>query len=306
LNKNEKVFIMTHNYKMSCQPTVTFAPGPESAQGIGHVDSKKFSTVVQKLRQFCYDQGWIEVSTQTRPSILAACEQPRTLTTHEISGVKYALPQTGQMWLEYELLRDPDSSGFFCLTASYRDEPNPIPGRHHKVFPLFEMETKGTMDDMIKKWTELLHHLGYQGEFPVVDYEEACKKYGVDEIDDEEEGFLNRDYGPVVFLARFPRRSNPFWNMKYSGNDLYAKVDVILSGQETLGSAERSCNNEEMLQMFNDLEDGEYKQHLYNRFSQERVDREVAEYLEYDMFPRFGGGLGVTRLIRSMELEGLL
>jgi len=293
---------------MSCQK-VTFAPGPESAKGIGHVNSEKFSQVVRKLREFCYSQNWVEVSTQTRPSILAACEQPRTLTTHQISGVTYALPQTGQMWLEYELLRNPTSPGFFCLTASYRDEPNPIEGRHQKVFPLFEMETKGTMEDMVKTWTALLVHLGYtkpENGFPLVYYEDICKKYGVDEIDDAEEGLLYKEYGPVVFLARFPRRSNPFWNMLELPEGDFAKIDVILSGQEALGTAERSCNKEEMLKMFNDLEGGQYKQHLYNKFCKERVDKEVAEYLEYDMFPRFGGGFGITRLIRSMEMEGML
>ena len=37
------------------------------------------------------------------------------------------LPQTGQMWLEHELLSTPNSKGFFCVSTSYRQEPNAIP-----------------------------------------------------------------------------------------------------------------------------------------------------------------------------------
>lgn len=291
---------------MDSTSTVTFAPGPESENRIGYVDSEKFSKVVKQLRQFCYDHGLVEVCTQTRPSILAACEQPKTLTTHSISGTEYALPQTGQMWLEYELLRHPEWKGCFTLTSSYRDEPNPIPGRHQKIFPLFELELKGDEEQMIETWTKLFEHLGFQGPFPCVEYDDVCREFESDEVDDREEGLLYKKYGPIVFVTHFPRRSNPFWNMKQLEDGRFAKIDVIFCGQETLGSAVRSCSADEMRAMFNDLEDGEYKQHLYKQFSQERVDREVDEYLEYDMFPRFGGGCGMTRLMRGLEMSGKL
>ena len=54
------------------------------------------------------------------------------------------------MWLEYELLKNPDAPGFFCLSTSFRNEPNPVPGRHDKIFPMFEFEMKGSMDDMVQ------------------------------------------------------------------------------------------------------------------------------------------------------------
>ena len=33
---------------------------------------------------------------------------------------------------------------------------------------------------------------------------------------------------------------------------------------------------------------------------------EMKEYFEFDFFKRSGGGIGMTRLIRSMKLEGLI
>ena len=52
--------------------------------------------------------------------------------------------------------------------------------------------------------------------------------------------------------------------------------------------------------------DGGYKDKLYELFGKERTDTEMEDYLNFDFFARCGGGIGMTRLIRSMRLEGLL
>ena len=92
------------------------------------IDSRKFSFVANKLRDFFLkEKGFIEVHTQNRLSILAACEDVTTISTFNFADVKYPLPQTGQMWLERELLDHPEANGYFCLSTSFRNEPNPIP-----------------------------------------------------------------------------------------------------------------------------------------------------------------------------------
>jgi len=35
------------------------------------------------------------------------------------------------------------------MSTSYRLEPNPLPGRHERIFPLFEFEMKGNKKDLI-------------------------------------------------------------------------------------------------------------------------------------------------------------
>ena len=52
--------------------------------------------------------------------------------------------------------------------------------------------------------------------------------------------------------------------------------------------------------------DGQYKDILYREFSKERVDKELNDFLDRDFFPRYGGGIGVTRMIRAMDNSGLL
>jgi len=83
------------------------------------------------------------------------------------------LPQTIQMWLEYELLKNPEPNGYFCLSISFRNEQNPDTGRHDKIFSMFEFEMKGGMDAMIQMEKELLEHMGFgkQNSFHEDDYD---------------------------------------------------------------------------------------------------------------------------------------
>src|SRR5437899_672069 len=143
-------------------------------------DPKTFSEVVNKLRAFCLGKGLREVSTQDRLSILAACEDPDTVATYDYAGQKWPLPQTGQMWLEYELLTRPEVPGVFCVSTSYRNEPNPVPGRHKLIFPMFEFELKGGIDVLQKFETELLEYLGFGAEedFAYRTYDELKDFYG--------------------------------------------------------------------------------------------------------------------------------
>ena len=240
--------------------------------------------------------------TQSRLSILAACENPHSITTFTYNDEVWPLPQTGQMWLEYELLKNPQWEGVFCISTSYRQEKNPIPGRHELIFPMFEFESKGGMKDMLKLESELLVWLGF--DYPVeVNYNDVCEEYGgVEILEDEHETRMWKEKGSVISLQNFPLRTNPFWNMKHKENNIFNKVDVILYGQETIGSAERSCNIEEMKHNFYTIEDGGYSAKLFELFGKERVEKELEEFLSFDFFPRFGGGIGMTRLARAYEL----
>ena len=266
-----------------------------------------FNYATREMRKFFQEKkGFIEVPTQSRKSILAACEDPATISQYIFNGVNYPLPQTGQMWLEKELLENPDVKGVFCVSTSYRNEPNPVEGRHEKIFPMFEFESHGDMQDMMQLETELLSYLGFVEVHKTNTYDDACKHYDVDLLDYDEEEALCRQYTPCVFLKDFPLRTHPFWNMKHRGDGIYSKVDVIMHGMETIGSAERATDIQEMREQFHNISDGEYAQLLYNHFGMKRVEDELEEYLSHDMFERFGGGIGVTRMVSAMKSEGII
>ena len=265
-------------------------------------NTETYNELVQKMRTFFQNKGFKEVPTQSRLSILAACENPHSITTFNYQGEVWPLPQTGQMWLEYELLKNPEWNGVYCISTSYRQEKDPIPGRHEMIFPMFEFESKGGMKELLKLESDLLSWLGFEKETEV-DYNRMCEIYGgVSILENEHETRMWNEIGPVVSLQHFPRRTNPFWNMMHKDGEIFNKVDVILYGQETIGSAERSCDVDKMREMFYTIEDGGYCNKLFELFGKERVEAELEQFLSFDFFPRFGGGIGMTRMARAYEL----
>lgn len=257
--------------------------------------------VLSRLRGFCLNKGLREVTVQHKKSILAACEDPGTISTYTSQGLLWALPQTGQMHLEHIMLDNPHDNGYFTITTSYRDEPNPEPGRHESVFIMFEFEIGGGIEELIKFEKDMLNDLGYT-KINTLKYQSAQKVYNCIDIGSAEEKMIEKDFGTCVMLKDFPLTSNPYWNM--SGNDEYSnKIDVIMHGMETIGSAERSCDPDYMMERFLTQSDGEYSKLLYDKFGEERVNQELEVYLNKKFFPRSGGGIGVSRLMRSLQLK---
>jgi len=269
------------------------------------IDPEKFTKATGLLRSFFLDRGFLEVHTQNRLSILAACEDPTTVSTYNYAGNVWPLPQTGQMWLEHELLTKPETPGFFCISTSYRQEPNPIKGRHDLIFPMFEFEMPGTIKDLEQMEKELCEYLGFGPRDSIVgkDYENWCKEYNVEELTHNEEEMMWRDYSnKVCMIKNFPNHTSPFWNMKQNGDGTAAKIDVIIAGQETIGSAERSSDTNEMREQFHTISNGMYADLLFGQFGRDRVENELEEFLNFDMIPRVGGGIGMTRLIRAFNM----
>ena len=178
------------------------------------IDPKKYTKTLDLLRSFFLSKNFLEVHTQNRLSILAACEDPETVATYEYNGEVWPLPQTGQMWLEYELLKNPEAPGFFCVSTSYRQEPNPVEGRHEVIFPMFEFELPGDVHDLKAMELELCEYLGLPiPEDKIKTYEEWQKEFNVKELDHEHENIIKRG-----MITDFPEFTSPFWNMERDGN----------------------------------------------------------------------------------------
>ena len=272
-----------------------------------HVSTHDYHCVSQLLRAFFLKKGFLEAYSQNRLSILAACEDPFNITSFEYVNGVWPLPQTNQMWLEYELLNNPSLDKLFCFTTSYRQEQQPVPGRHNLIFPMFEFEARGTLKDLMELIQELCVYLGFDGSIKAISYHEACEALGVEVIDDAAEEALAKAHGDVVLLHHFPIHTSPFWNMKYEmKHKVASKVDTLLCGMETIGAAERSTDPDEMREVFYTISQGQYAKTLFDKFGKERVEKELEAFLSFPFFERFGGGIGLTRLIRALKQQNLL
>ena len=150
---------------------------------------------------------------------------------------------------------------------------------------------------------ELCDHLGFD---PLTQktYAEWQKYYEIDgELEAKHENDMFEKFNSCA-ITDFPEFTSPFWNMSRNDDGLTAKkMDVILGGMETIGSAERSCDVDMMRDTFHSITDGEYSALLYKLFGKERVEAELEKFLEFDFFQRVGGGIGMTRMISAMDMK---
>ena len=125
------------------------------------------------------DKGFKEVHTQNRLSILAACEDPFNVATYNYAGQIWPLPQTGQMWLEHELLSQPDERAFFVSQLHIDKNLTQFPVGMKLYFQCLSLDMPGDIDDLKKMEYELVEYLGFD-EPEEKTYEAWQKHYGVD------------------------------------------------------------------------------------------------------------------------------
>jgi len=128
---------------------------------------------------------------------------------------------------------------------------------------------------------------------------DVAADFGVKELSVKEENAIETKYSPVFFLKNFPEYTSPFFNMKRNG-ETANKLDVIVYGVETFGTAERETNVEIMRNRFYSISNGEYSKLLFSNFGKERVEDELEAFLSLPQIERFGGGIGMTRLVKAL------
>ena len=110
-------------------------------------------------------------------------------------------------------------------------------------------------------------------------YKTIAREFNTTELEHEHEEKLYTDKSPVAFIKNFPEFTSPFWNMRRNPHDDTSyKVDVILSGMETFGSAERECDVDIMRNRFETIMNGDYRRKLIELFGEDRVESELKEY----------------------------
>jgi len=281
--------------------------GTVSATDDVAVSARELQIVLKIVQQFFNERGFEFVYVGDRLLIRAACEDVRSIAMFEYrkDGDDVTLPwpqkQTSQMDLEDLVLAE----GFIrvhTLTTSYRKELRPIRGRHEGIFPLYEFEALGGYGELLALLEEFVQYLGFDA--PVFHYyDDVCDSEG--EVGWEQEKLLNPTPKSSAIITHFPVKHS-FWNMRRTPDGKYAyKADVILGGMETIGSGDREDDLEVMRTAFETLMDGEYASTLRELFGA-RIDREITAFLSHQFVKRYGGGIGLNRLVRAMRGAGLL
>ena len=151
---------------------------------------------------------------------------------------------------------------------------------------------------------DLCDYLGFDDitEKTYAEWQKVCNLEKDEELTAHHENAIQDFFGSSM-ITDFPEMTSPFWNMARNDDGTSKKIDVILGGMETIGSAERSTDVKQMRDTFHTITDGAYSKLLFELFTQERVEKELEEFLSYDFFPRVGGGIGLTRMISALDLS---
>lgn len=261
--------------------------------------SKVFHCVTKKIKDFFEEKGWSEIYNQNRHSILT-CIDLDGIITYTYKGMTLPLPQSSEIWLDYELLQEPEIPGFFSISSSYN--------KHDGFLPKLEFVSKGSIEDLIKLESELLKHMGFDKEhdFTRDTYMNITNKYNIEKIENEDMIKLDEDYGPIFFLTDFPEHTSPFWNIERKNKKDSNKVDVIIHGEKTISSSEKSCDSIEMRRCFYTINDGGYANTLFDKFGQENVKKELELFFNSNFFQRYGGSIDITRLIKGLTKSQLI
>jgi len=156
---------------------------------------------------------------------------------------------------------------------------------------------KGGVKELEEMEKELCKHLGIDlPDYQIKKYESWAEAYGHKELDHDDEENIG-----TGMITDFPEWTSPFWNMARNEDGTSKKIDVILGGMETIGSAERSTDKDQMRDTFYTISDGQYAQLIIDLFGKERVEKELEEFLSFDFFPRSGGGIGIQRLMKALS-----
>ena len=288
---------------------------------MGRVDPKRFTLLTRRLRSFFEKKGFLEVHTQDRLSLLTTCDEPSTISLHSCQGQAWPLPQTGQIWLERELLGRPGGApGYFSISTSYRNAYDPVPGCDDQVFPVFEFEFRGGFEALVALEKELLAFLGFGAKerHAEVDYVRAALDSGQTRLDHVREALLGEEHGTVVLLKDFPVSATTLWNVALGPRSCFRgalrpkavpvakKADVLLWGIKVIEGAQRADCPRKARKQFYALGARGHSRALFSHFTRARVQRELEEFLSLSFFERSGGTVRLARLADAMIKSGLL
>ena len=157
---------------------------------------------------------------------------------------------------------------------------------------MFEFEMHGGVEELEKMEIELCEHLGIPLDPENINtYDDWTNQFNTKELDHDHEEKISRG-----MITDFPEWTSPFWNMARNEDGTSKKIDVILNGMETIGSAERSTDKDQMRDTFYTISDGQYAQLIIDLFGRSRVEAELEKFLSFDFFPRSGGGLSLIHI----------
>ena len=282
------------------------------------VNPNDFKKCIYKMRNFFKSKGFIDLTpTHCTKNIISCYQDHKHKTIWPLSKC------------EHTLLLNPDKEGYFGIT-NYNSKTC--------SYMMFEFEGKGNINNLINIEKELMEYIGFEKniidnrnfttnisnvydlhtknqmlskaltveykDYHNGDYNKIIKALNVKNIGKKEEKLIQKKYGDIFLLKNIPRYESQFWNTNFE-NNIAKHVDVIVHGQKTIYSCERSCDIEQMYETFNTILNGQYADTLHNMYGDD-IENELHNYFSNIFFNRYGGNIDIIGMTRGMTISNLL
>jgi hypothetical protein len=266
-----------------------------------NIKNTTFHYVINFVRTFLLKRGFIECYFENKLGILTKCNDPLTVGWYFQNNVKHLLTQTNRLSLEFELIQNSSSNGFFTLSNCYLTSENQ--GFH--FIPKIEFILKGGMYDLEKMERDLLFGLGFK-KISGGNYSVIIDKYKMDTITNENYKMINDNEGRLFFLKNFPTTVSKQWLANINNATSTAnEILVIINGKPIIDSFENSCDKQTMKTTFYKLLNGEYATQFNSTFGNS-IMSELDGFLNNDFIIRSSGEINIYNLCDCLHAHKLI
>lgn len=260
-----------------------------------------FHYVINFVRTFLLKRGFIECYFENKLGILTKCNDPLTVGWYFQNNVKHFLTQTNRLSLEFELINNSLSTGFFTLSNCYLNSEN----QGFNFIPKLEFILKGGMYDLEKMERDLLFGLGFK-KISGGNYSTIIDKYNMDTITDENYKIINDNEGRLFFLKNYPISVSKQWLANINNaTGTTNEILVIINGKPIIDSFENSCDKQTMKTTFNKLLNGEYASQFNSTFGNSIIT-ELDGFLNNDFIIRSSGEINIYNLCECLQAHKLI
>ena len=255
------------------------------------------------IRFFFLDGNYIESYEQNKLCNLNSCINIYDACLYDMFKFCYALPQSNELWVDYQILMYSSQKGFFTYSTIYKNDFN---GLNNYIEQVIEFSLKGGMYDLEKLIRNLLDLFGFKNTFTFksVDYNELIQDLQITDFTYKNFSMLNDDPYTIYFIKGFNKNAYVKWNDYFDvKNNCYNKLLLICRGKELICGSQKSESVDEMRENFMKTKDFSKKCEF---FLEERVIGELNSYLELQFFKRCTGTICFKNLIHLLEQENLI
>jgi hypothetical protein len=260
-----------------------------------------FHYVTNATRFFFLENGFIETYEQSNLSVINSCKHLNSCCLFDMYKFCHSLPQSNEIWLDYEITKYNNQTGFFCISTHYTNDSL---GIKNSIIPCLEFSIKGGMFELEKMLRSLLTSLGYKNKckFNTIMYKNILSTYNVTNITPSVYNKIAETDNGVIFIKNYTFNEDTFWN-DFQENEIYNKITILLDGKETITATQKSKSSEFMRNNFKNRSDFNK---LCEIFGEYRVLGELEGYLELPFSDRCTGKINLINLIGSMHKESLI